>query len=193
MTAEAYPLAWPAGWKLTRYPRRSRFRVTFGAARDELVREIKRLRGSYIVLSTNVPLRRDGLPYASFREPEKPGVAVYFMRDGRQMVFACDKWDRVQDNIRAISKTIAAIRGMEAWGASEMMERTFKAFEELPAPKTCWDILNVKPGSSPEDITRAYHTAAMKAHPDHGGNGVEMMAINNARDECVRYSSMNRR
>jgi len=193
-SAEAYPLAWPVGWRATLFPRRSRFKGNFATVRDGLVREIKRLGGSYIVLSTNVPLKRDGYPYANYREPLKTGVAVYFLRKGKQMVFACDKWNRVQDNMRAIQQTISAIRGMERWGASEMMERTFHAFEALsaPVPRTCWDVLNIRSGSSRDDINRAYRVKAAHAHPDVGGSNTVMAELNNARDDAIRFSMMNK-
>ena len=44
---------------------------------------IEELRRSYttdLILSMNVDLRRDGLPYANYKEPIDPGVAVYFNR-----------------------------------------------------------------------------------------------------------------
>lgn len=77
---EAYPLHWPAGWPRTSAPQRSRFDGGFAKIRDELFAEIERLGGRYIVLSTNVALRRDGLPYANQAEPPDSGVAVYFER-----------------------------------------------------------------------------------------------------------------
>lgn len=196
MTAEAFPLAWPHGWKRNRHAKRSRFRCTFAKVRDELVAEIKRLGGSYIVLSTNIPLKRDGMPYANRAEPSDSGVAVYFFRRGKQMVFACDKWDRVQDNMRAIQHTIKALRGAERWGASDMMERAYAAFESLPPPTRatadCWQILGVCAGASPDEITRAYHQKAMRAHPDTGGSEGAMIQLNQARDDAIRYSGMNR-
>ena len=75
---EAHPLAWPEGRPRTKRPQRSRFDVGFANARDELFDEIRRLGGSVPVLSTNVELRRDGLPYASRPEPDDSGAAVYF-------------------------------------------------------------------------------------------------------------------
>lgn len=93
---DAYPLAWPGGWPRTKRRERSRFDGQFAKVRDEMLREIGLLGGRYVVLSTNVALRRDGLPYANQAEPADPAVAVYFERRGRQMVFACDKWDRGQ-------------------------------------------------------------------------------------------------
>jgi len=184
--AEAYPLHWPQGWPRTEERTRSRFDGTFAKIRDELWAEIARLGGQYPVLSTNLPLKRDGMPYASQKEPSDPGVAVYFERRGRQMVFACDKWDLVQDNMRSIQRTIEAIRGIERWGASEMMERAFQAFEALPAPKSCWDILGVRPGAGADEVSRAYRDKARSAHPDTGGSQAAMAELNRARDEALR-------
>lgn len=183
--AEAYPLAWPHGWPRSGERQRSRFDGTFAKIRDELWAEISRLGGNYPVLSTNLPLKRDGMPYAGQKEPSDPGVAVYFERRGRQMVFACDKWDRVQDNMRAIQRTIEAIRGIERWGASEMMERAFRAFEALAPPQSCWDILGVRRGASREEIDAAYRAKARRAHPDAGGSTSAMAELNRARDEAI--------
>src|SRR4051812_33906231 len=91
--AEAYPLHWPAGWPRTRYPKGARFEASFASTRDSLFKQIKLLGGMHIVLSTNVSLRRDGIPLAGQRQPTDKGVAVYFLRRNRQMVFACDRWD----------------------------------------------------------------------------------------------------
>lgn len=182
---EAHPLHWPQGWPRTRSPQRARFDASFATARDGLFSQIKMLGGTHIVMSTNVPLRRDGIPYANQRQPDDKGVAVYFLRRGRQMVFACDRWDKVEDNMRAIEKTIDAIRGIERWGASEMMERAFTAFEALPAPRSCWDILGVPPGASAADISAAYRAKARSMHPDAGGSEAAMSELNRARDEAM--------
>lgn len=140
----------------------------------------------YPVLSTNVELRRDGLPYANQREPSDPGVAVYFEWHGKQMTFACDRWDKVRDNVRAIGKTIEAIRSIERWGASDMMEHAFSAFEALPAPGSCvslscWAVLDIPPGSPLADIERAYRAKAKDAHPDRGGTREDWEAL------CAAY------
>jgi len=143
-------------------------------------------------LSTNVPLRRDGLPYSLQREPEDRGVAVYFLWHGKTMVFACDRWNKVEDNVRAVTKTIEAIRGIERWGASEMMERAFTAFEALPPPRSCWDILGVSPYATAADISAAYHTKARTMHPDVGGSEAAMSELNRANDEAIRISKIAR-
>ena len=183
---EAYPLHWPAGWPRTKNPRRSKFDVSFEKARQELTWEIERMGGRYPVISTNIPTRRDGYPLASAKEPNDSGVAVYFERKGKQMVFACDRWDKVKDNLRAVQKTIDAMRGIDRWGASEMMERAFSAFEALPPPRSPWTVLGLRPGAHVDDINEAYRLQAKKAHPDAGGSTDAMAELNRARDAALR-------
>lgn len=120
---EAYPLAWPQGWPRTRHPQSARFDASFTAARDGLFREIKLLGGTYVVLSSNLSLRRDGIPLAGQRQPTDKGVAVYFMRRGKQMAFSCDRWDKIEDNTRAVAKTIEAVRPSDRCRAQPQSHR----------------------------------------------------------------------
>src|SRR5689334_21722729 len=99
---EAYPLYWPAGWKRTRSSARSKFKTGFGAACQFLLWEIERMGGHRPIISSNVPLRNDGLPRANMPEPQDRGVAVYFKYQGKDMVFACDQYHKTCDNIYAI-------------------------------------------------------------------------------------------
>lgn len=191
--AEAWPLHWPEGIKRTKSPQQSRFDASFVQSRDGIFEEIRKIGGRYPVLSTNIELRRDGLPYASQPEPRDPGVAVYFERRGKQMVFACDRWTRVKDNMRAIQKTIEAIRGIERWGATEMLERAFSAFEALPPPgaqreRTWREVLGFSPASKPdrEGIEIEYRSRAKKAHPDAGGSDQAMSELNAARAAAIK-------
>ena len=68
------------------------------------------------MISTNLKLRLDGLPRSDQATPADPGVAVYFELDGKTIVLACDKWNRVADNIYAIAKHVDALRGQDRWG-----------------------------------------------------------------------------
>ena len=188
---DAYPLAWPEGRKRTRIRARAKFVNTFDRARVALREEIRRLGGQYAILSTNIPLRQDGQPYANTRQPEDPGVAVYFTRKGKQMVFACDRWDRVVDNIIAIQKTIEALRGIERWGTGEMMEQAVNAFQALPpaakGPRHWREVLNLpSQHASLTDVENQYRHLARVHHPDAGGNGDAMAELNHARDEARR-------
>ena len=184
MSVDAFPLQWPVGWIRTSSNKRehSRFVTTFSKARDELINEVRRLGGRMVVVSTDIPLRNDGLPYALKGNPSDPGVAVYFEYGKKQMVFACDKYVKIHENVRAISKTIEAIRGIERWGASDMMERAFTGFQALPAPETqdWWDILQVRKDSSEEEIRSNFRRLAKEHHPDKGGSLEKMENLNAA-------------
>ena len=186
---QAHPLHWPQGWPRSKSRGFAAFQLTLAAARDHLLNELRLIGARYVVLSSNLELRRDGLPYANQRQPEDPGVAVYFQWRGKQMTFACDRWRKVEDNIRAIGKTVEALRGVERWGASDMMERAFSAFEALPPPDhevkvTCWDVLGIPPGTK-ADADRAYRLRAKTAHPDLGGTREEWDALVAAHKEAI--------
>lgn len=194
----ANPLCWPAGWKrLGEFQHRdpSRFIIKnkkggslFSSIRDGLIHELELLKVKDNIISTNIPLRQDGLPYAKFSQPKDPGVAVYFTLNGKQMVFACDEYPKVEENMQAIRKTIEAIRGIKRWGASDMLERAFTGFKALesPQPESCWSILQIKEGSPKGAIALAWKSMAKKYHPDIKGGSNEMMTkINTAYDECM--------
>jgi hypothetical protein len=82
MTIDAYPLTWPYPQPRTEPQRRqpARFQVNTSDALNDLRLELDRLRTRHVVISSCVPVRRDGLPYTYTREPADPGVAVYFDR-----------------------------------------------------------------------------------------------------------------
>ena len=182
---EAYPLHWPPGRQRSARPERARFDVSFVRARDGLIEEIRLLGARHPVLSTNIPLRRDGLPYAAQKEPEDTGVAVYFQHGDQSMCFSCDRWDRVRDNIRAVSKTIEAMRGIERWGTGEMVQAAFSGFAALPAPGHAsparWrETLGVGGSASLDEAEAAYRAAIKKAHPDVGGSPEAFHAVQTA-------------
>lgn len=187
---EAFPLHWPQNWPRVKSRRRSRFQNTsFDLERRHLLNEVRRLGGDKTILSTNIPLRRDGAPYASasYAKISDPGVAIYFTYKGKSMSFACDTWDRIEDNMKAVGKTIEAIRGIERWGASDMMERAFTGFQALPAPKNeWWEILEVSKSASPDQIKTAYYRLSKVHHPDFGGSTEQMAKLNSAYDQAPK-------
>lgn len=171
---EAYPLCWPPTRPRAKYKDDSALRAPFAKSRDFIVKEVRLLGGTQLVVSTNIPLRRDGLPYAATSEPEDAGVAVYFAYKGKQMCFACDRWRKVASNMQAIAKTIEALRGVARWGTGDMMQAAFTGFAALPAPgqttKSWADVLGVGPMARPEEIEAAYKRLRSSTHPDRGGS-----------------------
>lgn len=185
---EAYPLAWPVGYPRTERPQRSRFSGTPGLIKKQLLQELETLGGRDVIISTNVALRRDGLPYANQKKPDDTGVAVYFLLNGEQMVLACDKWIGIADNMRAIAKTIEAMRGMERWGVSQMLQRAFTGFKALPSSVTLpWEeLLGVGRHASTNDIKAAYRQKSKETHPDLGGSDAKFRQVQEAYEMAMR-------
>lgn len=186
---ESYPLHWPVGWKRLgnfAYRDPSRFTIkSFAKLRDGLIHEVELLGGKNIILSSNLPLRRDGLPYSKFSQPKDPGVAVYFNLKKKSMVFACDQYPKVEENMHSVRKTIQAIRGIKRWGASDMLERAFAGFQALDAPKKeeWWEILGVSENITINELENAKRNKARIHHPDVGGTNEMMAKINKAYDD----------
>lgn len=197
MSVEAYPLQWPAGWPRTLRTGRQRAAFSrqsvrpFSVVRDEILAELRLLgvKRDTVVMSTNVPIRRDGLPYANMAAPEDVGVAVYFVLAGEQKCIPSDKWDRIEDNMRAISLTINALRGLERWGAKQMMDAAFAGFAALPAggndsPDAWWTVLGVAPDADLKEVDIAFRGLLHKHHPDVGGDPEMFHRIQTARKQA---------
>lgn len=214
MSLSAYPLSWPLGWKRTAPGARTRARF-FGTGRrnfgsetqyrfarphtmEESVRqilgELRQMNVSdwNVVISTNVALRMDGLPRSDRTNVADPGAAVYFRLGKRQAALACDKWDRVEDNLWAIGKHLEALRGQERWGVGNM-EQAFAGYLRLAAPgesgaATWYNALGVA-ADCPFDVARsAYLEKAKQLHPDiPGGDADAMRALNSAWDQARQH------
>jgi hypothetical protein len=186
--ANSYPLEWPLGWDRAGIQVQSRFDTPTAKAYSLIVSEVHRLGGTSLVISTNLPLKNDGTPRLD-REPVDPGVAVYFIRRGKQTVFACDKFDALRDNMTSIAKTIEAMRSIERWGASEMMERAFSGFKALPqtagAGEDCWIVLNVPPMSPAHLVTLAHRDLIRKLHAANAESAA-FSRVNVARDDALK-------
>ena len=190
--AEGYPLCWPVGWpRRESYKRNSSpYQVDFAKARDELLRELRLAGARHIVISSNVPLRRDGLPLAGMAEPKDPGVAVYFTnRKGAAVCIPNDAWRTVRENVRGIGYAVTALRMLERCGSSEVIERAYAGYALLPETAgggvTHWHTLGIDPGSSPEAIKRRYRELAAVHHPDAGGNSATFTVVTKAYEAAL--------
>lgn len=184
MSVDRFPLAWPSGWPRT--PANNRRRATFGKsgergykvelnatdATDRLQRELDLLGARLATLSSNRELRLDGRPRSDRGEPADPGAAVYFSLLGKPVALACDRWDRVADNIAALAKHIEALRGMDRWGVGSVAQ-AFAGYQALPAPDPWWRLLGVDRDAPWAEIERAYRLRSKNAHPDAGGERAE--------------------
>ncbi|MEH2152088.1 J domain-containing protein [Nostoc sp.] len=112
MLITGYPLAWPPTSQRTPSSKRASasYRAGFAKARNDLLDELRLFGTDNVVISSDIPQRMDGLPYASFKEPSDPGISVYFRIKGQSYALCCDAWDRAKDNLRAIGEYISALR-----------------------------------------------------------------------------------
>lgn len=205
MIAEKYPLCWPVGYKRTTYPKRSQFNssLAFGKARDEVFKQLNLMldyqERKTIILSTSIPLRLDGIPYANYRQPDDKGIALYFTFNKENVVLCCDKWDKVEHNLWAIAKTVENLRGIERWGVSDFLKHSFSGFTALPPPEAqkqkreWWSVFgyNRCPSTVEIDwsvIEQAYRSLAKIRHPDMpDGSTEKFQELNHAYQEAKKY------
>lgn len=181
---QAYPLHWPIGRPREGCRERAQFKVSMGRSVKDIQAEIRMLGGTNLVISTNMPVRADGLPYAAKRLIFDAGAAAYFTYKGRSVCFACDRWDTLEANLRAVSRTINALRGIARWGTGDMVAAAINAFTALPAPESWWQVLGLSgPGATREQIEQAHRRLIMEHHPDRGGDVERAAQINRARDQ----------
>lgn len=200
-TESSYPLSWPVGWPRCKAPTRARFSaanhgsdssyrykrgVTVAEGVDRMLAEMRRLGAQQVVISTNVRTRHDGLPYSNTAEPRDHGVAVYFRLKGEPRVLACDKWDRVADNLVALAKHVEAVRGQVRWGVGSL-EQAFGGYRALPevgARRAWWEVLGVAQDASIDEVERRREELLFKHHPDRGGSQAIAAEVNAAFDEA---------
>ena len=184
----SYPLQWPEGWKRTRSPVSSRFGtyknpVTIHQATQFVLDELRKMGipDWNVIISSNLTLRNDGLPYSNQRTPDDIGVSVWWKHGKGRKVIALDKYDKIADNLYAVGKTIEAMRGIERWGSGEILERTFEGFEALPSPdKIGWRQVLGYQGDSRSECKKIYLRKIKESHPDNGGSASAAAAINDA-------------
>lgn len=213
MTAEAYPLYWPNGWPRTPTHKRARATfashstqkvevrdpvsgivreqrsttqsaLTIYGAMRRLSDQLDKLGATGILVSTNVELRLDGQPRSNRTPPADSGVAVYFKLKGHDRVLACDKWDRVPDNIAAIAGHIDAIRRQDRYGVGTL-EQAFAGYAALPAPgqhaRRHWrQVLMLNPTDGLAAAELSYRSLAKESHADAGGSHERMVELNAA-------------
>ena len=206
-----WPLEWPAGWRRTDPRRRQRaeFRKTVTetsgettrkkeiavsviVATQRLERQLELLGATNPTLSTNVSLRLDGRPRGD-QEPGDPGAAVYFAFKGKATVLACDKWNRVADNIVAIAQHVDALRRVDRYGVGTI-EQALAGYKALPADTAAdWRSvfgINDK-GMNRGDVVKTVDTRfkqlARERHPDRAhDDGSAMAHLNRARDYALQ-------
>lgn len=182
---QAYPLSWPPSWPRSASQSRSAFaeRSVFAAV-EEVKKQLELTKCTGLVISSNVTLGAI---------PKDKGVCVYFQLKGRPYALPCDKWDRVEDNLWAISKHLESLRLQERWGVGSI-ERAFAGYLALPGPAgdttPWWEVLGIDRAASAPLIAAAFRAKAQLNHPDTGGSSEAMARINRAYAEAKAEKGM---
>ena len=214
---KAFPLQWPVGWKRTPEHRRRRaqFHKTKAVYRDgqhaynakddisvaDAVERVRAVLGrmgisdDWMVISTNLELRLDGLPRSGQRMPADPGASVYWIDRAvgkPQRCMAVDMYDRVEHNLAAIAATLEALRAIERHGGAAILDRAFTGFTALPSAimgqKPWRETLGFEPEEtvSPSRLEISYRALRSKHHPDKGGEAEAFAAVQRAYEAGMR-------
>ncbi len=186
MTASAFPLHWPTGFKRAKTREKGSFKTTLAGA-------LKNVEDSLRKFATDSGKRIDGLVISSnvtlgATNPADSGVAIWFTWDGLTVCIPVDRYLRVEANLQAIHHIIEARRTEMRHGTLALVRATFSGFLALPAPISgeWWDILGVHKSANQDVIKTAYRKLCSLHHPDRdGGNSEKMAEIN----EAYRLSS----
>lgn len=203
-TLDTRPLTtWPG--ELTPWSRRvrSNFSATLSSTTRILTTELHQLGARHPVLELAIPLdqwRIDGRPRANAREAH-PGVVLSLPHTSvGALRYATDTFDRWQDNLRAITLGLEALRKVDRYGITKRGEQ-YQGFKALPPGATPMpaaitvdeaarilrdadtdlqavsDRVSAQLRGEPVDFVRdaearnaAFRRAARRHHPDVGGD-----------------------
>ncbi|MDA4845989.1 J domain-containing protein [Hoeflea poritis] len=186
-----YPLTWPdnmprAGRKATSLFKTS-LNGTLKNVRDSLRRfsEDSGRKLDNVIISSNYTL--------GVTNPADPGVAVWFVWDGRQVCIAVDRYPKLQDNVQAIHHILEARRTELRHGGLNIVKATFTGFQALPAPngakmRTWRQVMDFSDGEIVDKSrVEARHKAlSKKRHPDTPTGSKEAMSeLNIARQDAL--------
>lgn len=167
----------------------TRFDSSWIATLALLRREVARLDGRDLVIGVDVAekdLRLDGTLRARARA-DTPAVEVAFDSKHGPMLYRCDRYfaryhDQGADwqqNVRAIAKTLEALRAVDRYGASSSGEQ-YRGYRQIEATVNAacspWERLRQIAGhprardGSPLESVALIHRARRAAHPDTGGS-----------------------
>lgn len=146
------------------------------------------------------PYARDpDIPHKS-DDPDDPGVAAYFRRTDEHAdqgyAIACDRWNSLRDNARAIALYVRRKRLAERCGVSTASSEFSTAAlpptgdDAIAAPAATsepapYEVLQVAPGAGRDVVKAAYRARAKELHSDAGGSTDGMTRLNKAKEAML--------
>ena len=184
----------------TKSPARSQFRQTYSSTKKILEFELEKLGALESSLQIEMfiraeDLRRDGELRANAK-PDKPGVVLSFSKvksrafdeqsktwknELQTLSYPCDSFDDWQDNLRAVALSLEALRKVARYGVfkyEDMVSRLAlpSADGKISDIDSALHFISIHSGRTIEQLRdkpflkAGYLEAAMKLHPDKGGD-----------------------
>lgn len=187
---QAYPLTWPKNWPRVKDRKASQFKTS-------IERAISNVEGALKAFALDSKIKVENMLVSSnygltTRNPEDPGVAVYFTWDGLSTCIAVDRYARLEENLQAIYHCIEAERTKLRHGGLNLVRAAFRGYAALPPPSSAdgraWRTV-LKVHAQCDDLTHveyAYKILAQQAHPDKPGGDAGKMAELNAAIAAAR-------
>ena len=174
----------------TRTPRLSQFKVSPGRTQDDLRGELAAIGVRSCVIQADLDesdIRLDGMPRASARFRSERVVVSFEHPQQGAVSFPCGTYARFWHNVRAVVKTLEALRAVNRYGVTQRAEQ-YTGWRQLPPSGSS---IVLAPFVSVEAAARfllksVYDAAARKAHPDVAGGSDALMARVNAARAYIR-------
>jgi hypothetical protein len=128
---------WPG--ERTKWRKEATFRASYPQTLDLLEQELAKLhaRAGTVVIQVEgmrlEDIRNDGWPRGSWNS-SRPGVIVSFESPKGSISMPCDKFNDWKDNLRAIAKSLEALRMVDRYGVTRGNEQ-YRGWAKLGAPK----------------------------------------------------------
>lgn len=181
---------WPEGLGRSEHrTRTSRFKVSNGKATRDLKAEIGRLDpDDWRVYTGNQHTEASGLPLAD-ANPDDPGFALKWTRDGDAHAVGCDRYTSLFDNVREVYLWLRETRkrsdrpvqtGSSSFAAAKLPPGEDSEHETEVVVEDPYDVLGIGEGQPLPVIESRYEYRRKHAHPDQDGTNEEFIRVQKA-------------
>lgn len=191
-----FPLDWPTDQARTPKPeplRPAGAKDTLTSASVRIERALNLTGFADVVLSTNVPIGREGHYVSETARDGATAAALAFTFKGRPYHVGQDYWGQVSDNAWSLALMCEGLRQTVRHAGDALFERMIAGLAALPAPGSTTMparaphlVLGVAPDAPRAVVEAAYRALAREAHPDRGGSPARMAELTAARDALLR-------
>ena len=164
--------------------RHSNFDTAMSKTIQTLARELRMLAAERIVIEMGLApnqLRHDGLPYANARVDD-PTVILSFHSAWGPLRYATAEFETWQDNLRAITLSLEALRTVDRYGVSKRGEQYQGWLALMSSNDPADSIVTREQAQAVIDSYGSLKEALRATHPDQGGSEIEFRKVIRARE-----------